>query len=135
MDWLLPSLVFAAVSGLIGVSTKLALRDLPPLNLFLWAAFAYAIAGAGALASGISVDPLAPGVPWAIASGILASTALLIRFKALRSGEVGKVMPVTAGYPVVSVVIAVPLFAEVLTAERAIGTALVVGGIAILGQP
>lgn len=135
MDWLIPSLAFAAVSGLIGVTTKLALQDLPPLELFLWAALAYVVVGAITIASGTSINFSMAGVPWAIATGVLAATGILIRFLALRSGEVSKVMPVTAGYPVVSVVIAVLLLGEMLTAERAIGTVMVVGGIVILGQP
>lgn len=135
MEWIAPSIGFIAVSGLVGVTTKLALSELPPPQLFLWAALAYAVAGTVALALGVTVRLSMPGTPLAVLSGSLAAAGLSVRFIALRSGEVSKVIPVTAAYPAVSVGAAALLLSEEINSERLLGTLLVVGGIAILGQP
>lgn len=135
MSWIAPSIGFVVVSGLIGITTKLALRGLPPRQLFFWAAIAYAATGLIALGTGAGFSLVMPGAALAMLSGGLAAAGLWVRFVALQSGEVSKVIPVTATYPAVSVAAAALLLGEGITQLRLLGTACVVGGIAILGQP
>lgn len=135
LGWLPPSVCFVLVSGLIGITTKVALRSLPLGQLFLWTAIAYAIAGAGALGTGAPVSLSMPGTALAIGTGGLAAAGLSVRFAALQRGEVSKVIPVTAAYPVVSVAIAAVALDEGIDLKRLTGTVLVVAGIGILGQP
>ena len=67
------------------------------------------------------------------AGGFLASiVGQLCFYRALKIGDVSRVVPVGASYPVISCLIGILLLREPLTAAKGIGILLVVGGTFLL---
>ena len=133
-DWLLPALGFALTQGALGITTKLALRDIPWSQLFLWTAGAYAVIAVGLIAFAGTTLTLEPRVAWAVVAGLCAVGGLVLFFVALDRGAASQVVPVTAGYPLAGVLFAALLLGERLTLQRLGGTVLVVAGIVILSR-
>lgn len=134
IDWLLPALGFALTQGALGITTKLALRDVDWPQLLLWTAAAYASIAAALIALAGTALVLEPGVAWAAVAGLCAVGGLVLFFLALGRGAASQVVPVTAGYPLAGVLFAALLLGEELTPQRLGGTVLVVAGIALLSR-
>lgn len=132
--WLAPSLAYAVGVGLLGITTKLALRDLAWQEMFLWVAAGYGAVGLVlAVAFRVRIG-LGRGHAFAAISGLCASSGLVFLFLALQHADAGKVVPITAAYPVLTAIIAAVALREKLTALRIVGTLLVVAGIALIGM-
>lgn len=131
-DWLLPALIFVLAQATLGITTKLALRTLRWTELLIWAALAYAALGLYLLIFAGFGFSFGPGTIWAVLTGACAAGGLVALFVALRHGEASRVVPITAAYPVVTAFLAVIVLSEEISIERGVGTALVVGGIAVL---
>jgi len=68
-----------------------------------------------------------------LAEGILASLAGHLAFYyALKLGEAGRVVPIAASYPLVTVLIAMVFLGEAVTWQKLAGTLLVVAGVWLL---
>lgn len=129
--WLLPSLLFVLLSGFLGVTTKLALRDLSWEEILVWVAVVYAVAAAAMALAGRR-HQLGPGAGWGAVAGALAAVALVFLFLALDVADVGQVVPVTASYPVVTLLLAAAILGERVTPDRAMATLLVIAGVILL---
>lgn len=134
IDWLAPALGFVLVEGALGITTKLAFGGIDWRQLLLWTALAYAVLAAGLILIGGESLPLGAGAGWAALSGLFAAGGLWVFFVALGRGEASRVVPVTAAYPVASVVLAAIFLSERIDGVRVIGTILVVAGVAILSR-
>mgnify|MGYP000707680253 CR=1 FL=1 len=67
------------------------------------------------------------------AEGLLASLlGHLAYYQALKLGDASRVVPVTAAFPLVTVLMAILFFGEPLTWQRVLGAALVVGGVLLI---
>lgn len=130
--WFAPSVGYALLLGLLGVTTKLALADIRWSELFIWVAVVYAVVAMGMVVGGVRLGR-AYGALWAALSGLFASSALLFLFVALEHGDAGQVVPVTAAYPIVTAGVAAIVLAERITLRRLVGTLLVVLGVGIIG--
>jgi transporter family protein len=130
--WLVPTLAYVVMVGLLGVTTKLALEDLRWPELVLWTAISYAVIAAGLIAAGRSSLDRNRGAAFAALSGSLAACALIMLFLALDAGEVSRVVPITSAYPVVTLVLAAVILRERITATRVGATVLVVAGVVML---
>lgn len=131
--WLLPSVGHALLVGLLGIATKLALKDLRWPELVLWVAVVYGVIAIVLLSAGRVRLQRGPGSGFAALSGLFVASGLLLLFLALENGDAGQVVPVTAAYPVVTAAAAAAVLAERITPMRAIGTLLVLAGVALLG--
>jgi bacterial/archaeal transporter family protein len=68
-----------------------------------------------------------------LAGGILASiVGQLCFYRALKSGDVSRVVPIGAAYPVIACMLGIVLFKEPLTYSKVAGIALVVAGTLML---
>lgn len=130
--WLVPSLAYILLIGGLGVTTKLALRDLGWQDIIVWTAVVYAVIAVGLVALAEARIGLTSGAPWAIASAVLASTGLIALFVALGRGESSQVIPLTSAYPVVTLVLSALVLSERLTVLRVLAAGLVVLGVALL---
>ena len=72
------------------------------------------------------------GSGWAAFGTVVIITSLFMFFVALSTGEVGKVVPITAAYPVVTLILAALFLSEALTVAKAVGVLVVVGGVVVL---
>lgn len=128
IEWLAPALAFAVINGAIGIATRVALVGMGFGELVLWTSAAYVLVAGVLLAADAPLSWNA-GAGWAALSGILACAALLLLYRGLSRGPASKVMPVTAGYPLVSAVLAVMVLSETVSFGQVVGIALVVGGV------
>jgi bacterial/archaeal transporter family protein len=131
--WLIPTLGYVVMVGALGVTSKLALRSVSwqaaiaaTVAIYLVATIAFAALGQIKFgSSGINIF-------WAFASGVLAVGSLILLYVALGTGEAGKVVPVSAAYPAVTLVLAAIFLSEALTFGLAAGALLVIGGVVVL---
>lgn len=134
MSWLIPAMSFVLLEGALGITTKLALRSVSWRQLLLWTAVVYAVLAVLLIAVAKERIPFGAGAEWAVISGILASSGLLIFFLSMERGEASKVVPVTAAYPLVTALLAALVLSEEIGVVRGLGTLLVVVGIVELGR-
>lgn len=74
-----------------------------------------------------------PGLALLVFGGFLASIVGQIFFyNALKTGELSRVVPVAAAYPLISFLLGVLFFGEQLSWAKAGGLALVIGGVILL---
>lgn len=132
MAWLLPTLGYVAVLGIWGVTGKLALRTLSWQDVLLITAIAYALVAGGLVLLGQAELTRDSNVWWAIASAACVISALILFYVALGTGEVGKVVPVSAAYPAVAMLLSAVFLSESLTAGKTIGAAIVIGGVVLI---
>jgi transporter family protein len=132
MRWLVPTLAYVCLLGLLGVTSKLALRTLNWQELILWATIGYMIVSGGLLLSGQTEVRVTTGTSWAIASGVLAIGSLVLLYLALTTGEASKVIPVSASYPAVTLFFAAVVLGESVSLVRWLGCAMVIGGVVLV---
>jgi drug/metabolite transporter (DMT)-like permease len=75
---------------------------------------------------------LGAGTGWAILSAAMAIGALIALYVALNSGEASTIIPLSAAYPAVTLVLAAVFLSEAVTAAKAGGAALVLAGVVLL---
>lgn len=132
MKWLAPALGYIAAVGFLGISAKLALRTLDWQDLVPWTAAAYVLTAAVLVATGQARLGWNTGTGWAVASAALAVAALILLYSALSAGDASKVVPVTAAYPAVTLVLSAAFLSEHVSPARIAGMLLVVGGVVLL---
>jgi len=130
--WLIPSLAYMMFVGLLGVTTKLALDDLEWPELVLWTSISYAVIAVALISIGGQRLQLVSDARWGALSGAIAATALVMLFLALNSGDVSRVIPITASYPGVTLLLAAVALGEKVTGKRVMATALVIAGVILL---
>jgi bacterial/archaeal transporter family protein len=132
-DWIAPAAAYVLLLGALGVSVKVALRDVTWETTIAWTAVTYVVIAAFLLARGRASLSFGAGTIASIVTAMLASGGLIAFYLALDRGEASKVVPVTSVYPVVTVVLSAIVLAERITPTRVIGALVVVAGVAILG--
>ena len=132
MGWLAPTLYYVVAVGALGVTSKLALRSLVWQDLILWTGLGYILVAGVLLALGQTAVRVSDGTGWAALSAAVAISSLIALYLALNVGKAGTVIPVTAAYPAVTLVLAAAFLSESLTLVRVGGALLVVTGVVIL---
>lgn len=132
LRWLIPTLVFALGSGCVGVVIKLATRTHPWPDLVVWTGVIYIVTAGALLATGRASLRLGENGGWVVLTGVLAVTGMLALYLALEVGEVTKVIPITAGYPLLTFLLGAIVLSERVTLPRVFGAGLVVAGIALI---
>jgi len=130
--WLIPSLVYIAFLGSLGVTTKLALEHVGWQEVIVWTTIVYVLISGTMLALGQAKLGFGDGTLPAIGSAILASTALVAFYIALGKGEASTVVPFTSVYPVVTLALSALVLAESITPLKAGGTLVVVLGVVMI---
>ncbi len=132
MAWLIPTLLYVVAVGALGVTGSLALRTLDWPDLILWTGIGYVLVASTLLISGQTAIHYTAGTAWAMTSGALAIGGLILFYVALGAGDAGKVVSISAAYPAVTLVLAAAFLSESLTIGRAVGAALIMGGVVIV---
>jgi drug/metabolite transporter (DMT)-like permease len=132
--WLVPALGFVLLTGLLGVTIKLALRHVDWPVLLLWTGIVYFVLAVGALLTHQVTFELGPGVGWAAVSGVFAAGGLICSFVALRHADAVVAVPVMSTYPVVTVIASVAVLAESISAGKVGGVLLVLAGVLLLAR-
>jgi transporter family protein len=111
--------------GAWGFLSKVATRELPSQAVYLLAIFGHVVVVGYLWLGGGLVVPSHPwGIAAALAAGICMAIGLLCFFKALAAGAATVVVPLTALYPLVTVVLSWVLLRENLTPRHLAGIAL-----------
>jgi transporter family protein len=126
--WVVPALFYIVLLGSLGVTTRLALDHVSWQDIIVWTTVVYICIAAVMLALGQATIGFGPGTVAAVASGVLASTALIALYIALGRGQASIVVPFTSAYPLVTVGLSALVLAEKVTAFKAGGALLVVAG-------
>jgi transporter family protein len=131
-DWLVPTAYYVVALGALGVVSKLALRCLTWQALVVWMGIGYVVLAVILLALGDLRLTLNADTWWAALAALLAVIGLVTLYLALGAGDASKVVPVSAGYPAVTLLLSAIVLSESVTIAGVAGMVLVVGGVAIL---
>jgi bacterial/archaeal transporter family protein len=131
--WIVPALTYVVATGVLGVTSKLALREVDWRELVIWSAFAYAAFAAILWFSGARVH-LNQGAFFAIISGILAAGTLAVFVITVGRGDVSQTVPFMSAYPVVTVLLSIVVLSEGVNVAKAAGVGLVIGGLVLLSR-
>ena len=111
--------------GLWGFLSKVAVLQLPSGAAYLLAITGHlAVVGFLAATGGLTIPYQPAGLAAALGAGICMAFGLLYFFKALAGGAAGVVVPLTALYPMVTVLLSWTLLHEDFTPRRLAGVAL-----------
>ena len=132
--WLPPAFGFVIANGLLGVFIKLALRDVSFGDVVAWTCLVYVVLGVVVLASGSGTLSGGPGSGYAAIVGVCAAAGLVFSVLALRTGQASQAVPFMAGYPIVTVLVAMAVLSERLSLQQAGGIALVIVGLIVLSS-
>ncbi len=126
MTWLELSLLAAGLWGLWGFLSKVATLQLPAGAVYLISVVGYvAVTGYLAAIGGLAIPWHPGGLAAALGAGICMAFGLLCFFKALAGGpSVGVVVPLTALYPLVTVILSWTLLREGFSLRQLAGLAL-----------
>ena len=130
--WVVPTMVYIGTVGSMGVASKLAFRTLSWRDLILWTGIGYILLAIGLLATGTAELRFAEGTPWAALTATSAIVGLVSIFVALTRGDASQVVPVSATYPAVTMVLAALVLSEDVSPLRVGGVALVIAGVIVL---
>ena len=135
MGWLAFSLVAMGLWGVWGFLSKVATQQLPPQAVYLLAICGHgAVVGYLWLGGGLAI----PWQPWGLAAGLAAGMCmafgLLCFFKALAGGAAAVVVPLTALYPVVTVILSRVVLQETITPRQLAGVALALAAVWLLSK-
>ncbi|NDY42054.1 EamA family transporter [Dissulfurirhabdus thermomarina] len=126
-EWFLDALVALLCWGLWAYFPKLAVRHIPPGSALVFEALGILLVGGAAAAwigRGLQYDPR--GAVPAVLTGVFGGIGLYFFFGAARSGPISLVAPLTALYPLVTLVLAVLFLGERLSWQQGLGVALAV---------
>jgi bacterial/archaeal transporter family protein len=130
--WLVPTIVYVLAVGGLGVTAKLALRSLGWQDLAVWTGIGYVVFSAALLVRGDASLQWGGDTFWAMASAAIAIGGLVALYTALGAGEASKVIPISAAYPLVTLVLSAAVLAERISLARSAGACLVIAGVVIL---
>jgi bacterial/archaeal transporter family protein len=125
MNWLGFSLLALGLWGVWGFLGKVASQHLPSPMVYLLTISGHLVVVAYLLVKGLGPISWQPwGVGAALGSGLAMAVALLLFLEALARGPATIVVPLTALYPAVTVVLSGIFLHEALTLRQLLGLAL-----------
>lgn len=130
--WLIPTLAYVVLIGALGVTSRLGLRTLSWQDLLLWTTLGYVITSIVLLGLGQTSFKWETNTGWAILSAVCAIAGLVALYLALGNGEASKIIPISAAYPAVTLILAALFLSENVSLPRVGGMALVVAGVVVL---
>ena len=135
MNWLGFSLLALGLWGVWGFLGKVASQHLPAPQVYLLAISGHLVLGGYLLVGKLGAVSWQPGgVAAALGAGLAMALALLFFFAALARGPATVVVPLTALYPAVAVVLSWIFLQETLTLRQLVGLALALAAAWLLSK-
>jgi transporter family protein len=123
--WFVPAVVTLLLWGLWGLFQKLATNQMPPRNVYLVAVVGMIVVALSVLATSDFPLPMnAKGVFFAFIAGTCSSLGGLLFLHAVSRGKASVVIPFTALYPLVTIILSFIILNETITARQGIGIVL-----------
>jgi transporter family protein len=135
MNWLGFSLLALGLWGVWGFLGKVATQHLPPPVVYLLTVSGHLVVVAYLLVGGLGPVTWRPwGVGAALGAGMAMAVALLFFFEALARAPATMVVPLTALYPAVTVILCAIFLQEALTLRHLTGLGLALAAVWLLSQ-
>jgi transporter family protein len=135
MNWLGFSLLALVLWGIWGFLGKAASQHLPSQQVYLLAITGHLAVTAYLLAGGLGAASWQPwGVGAALGAGLAMAVGLLCFFEALARGPATVVVPLTALYPAITVLLSRVILQEALTLRHLAGLALALAAAWLLSE-
>jgi transporter family protein len=135
MNWLGFSLLALGLWGVWGFLGKVASQHLPSQVVYLLTISGHLVVVGYLLVGGLGPVSWQPwGIGAALGAGIAMAVGLLLFLEALAQGPATVVVPLTALYPAVTVVLSRIFLQEALTLRHLIGLALVLAAVWLLSK-
>jgi transporter family protein len=135
VSWFWCSLVALSLWGLWGFLSKVASQHLPPPAVYLLSISAHlAVVGYLGLTGAWRIPWHSLGAGAALVSGLCMAFGLLCFFRALSAGTATVVVPLTALYPVVTVVLSWAILRESVSGQQLAGIALALAAVWLLSK-
>jgi len=133
--WLTFSLVALSFWGVWGLLTKVATLYLPPYVAYMISTLGYLpIIGFLLVDAGFRVPWHPIGWSVSVAAGACAALGLLCYYRALAGGAAARVVPLTAMYPVVTVILSYFLLKENITFRHLAGIVAALAAVWLLSE-
>ncbi len=134
-SWLTYSLICLVLWGLWGLVLKVAYKGLPWTQVYFLSSLAsFTIALMVFLVQRGSLDFSNKLSYVALLAGVFGGAGYIFFVKALEKGEASIVLPLTAIYPAITVVLALILLGEKISVYQAIGIALALVAVVLLSM-
>jgi bacterial/archaeal transporter family protein len=135
VSWLGFALLAMGFWGMWGLLSKVATQYLPPMAVYVVAIFGnLAVVGYLLAGPGISLPWHTAGMAAALGAGVCGAFGLLCFYRALAGGAAAVVVPLTALYPLVTVVLSLALLREGITLRHLAGVALALAAVWLLSK-
>jgi transporter family protein len=134
--WLVYSIICLILWGLWGLILKFAYKSLPWVQVyFLSSLSSFLIAlTIFLLYNRESIDLNSRATYTALLAGVFGGSGYIFFVKALEKGEASIVLPLTAVYPAVTVVLALLVLGEKMSVYQAIGVILAMAAVVLLSM-
>jgi transporter family protein len=134
-NWLGFSLMALGLWGVWGLLSKVAAQHLPSQAVYLLAITGHlVVVGYLAATTGLAIPWHPGGVAAALAAGVAMAFGLLSFFRALSQAPAAVVMPLTALYPLVTVILSLAVLHETLNPRQVLGVALALAAVWLLSR-
>jgi bacterial/archaeal transporter family protein len=133
--WVAFSLMALTFWGVWGLLTKVATLYLPPYTAYLISIFGYLpIIGFLLVESDFKIPWHPVGWSVSLAAGLCAALGVLCYYRALAGGAASKVVPLTALYPLLTVVLSYIVLKEHLGLRQIAGIGLALAAVWLLSE-
>jgi transporter family protein len=133
--WMAWSLLALFAWGLYGFLPKLAGQHLPPTGAMVYYALGVGfVAAVGAVAGGVPSRPSTAGVALSFFTGVCGALGGLAYFFTLREAPVSVAAPLTALYPVITLLLAFVILREPISARQWLGVVMAVVAIWLIAE-
>ena len=120
--WFVPAVAALMLWGVWGLFQKLATNQMTPRNVYLAAVLGMIVVALVVFAmSDVPLQMNARGVFLALLAGICSSLGGFLFLHAISRGKASVVIPFTALYPLVTIILSVTVLNETLTARQGVG--------------
>jgi len=120
--WFVPAVAALILWGMWGLFQKLATNQMTPRNVYLAAVLGMIVVALAVFAmSDVPLQMNARGVFLALLAGICSSLGGFLFLHAISRGKASVVIPFTALYPLVTIILSVTVLNETITARQGLG--------------
>jgi transporter family protein len=131
--WFMPAVTALLLWGVWGLFQKLATNQMPPRNVYLVSTFGMiAVVFSILVTSEFPLEVTVGGVFFAVLAGICSSLGGVLFLQAVSRGNASIVIPFTALYPLITIILSFTILRETITIKQGIGIALALISMALL---